>query len=620
MKDLVLGSALLAALVFAPRAGAVDCQAAANAIGAEPAGYAEQCLGKVSAAQNLLKDSATSKGEVGEVIGYAAQLNPGAEFSPQGLYRFGVPDFNAAERIGTAADTPNMFGLDFNAAATRLYGVQFLANNGGTRIGTFNLETGAFLPIDFALGIPFREQVTGAAIHPRLGQAWITTVDVLTNNPQLSEARLYSLNLTARPYSVSLIGRMLPEQLNPVFIDIAVNCNGEMYGHNITDDAIYRIDTGTAEATLIGSHGLPANFAQGIGFDRATDQLYGWIYTGGGANTFGRFDRETGAFTELSTGPSGQWEGAIDSQCQTQAITPAALTGAWYAPYTDGQGFTARFYGDEAAGTLFMPWFTYSIAGGEESDQQRWYTLFGQVEPGATEISLPILQGLGGVFDSPPAIAPVQVGTAQLKFFSCNEGVLAYQFDEGHNGGAQGRVSMTRLLPSGADCAQYDGSVVEAQKTYDHLFTGSWYDPDTSGQGVEIFRVARIADGDDEDTLPDESGLFYGAWFTFAPPSEEDPVEPGPAGQRWFTLSGQTVDEDGILTTNIVRNLNGSFDNEISGAAFSVGEATLESVSCDRIILTYAFDDAEAAGEFRDLSGEIALSRLGACPPEPPED
>lgn len=603
MKYLLAGSMVLAALPV--QAESLDCGVLANSYGAEPAGYAAQCLGRAGKRQGLFPYlPELLSGEFSR--GYAAQLNPTDGFSEQGLYQFGLDDFAAAERIGTAADTVNMFGLDFNVGATRLYGAQVLANGVGTRLGTFDVGTGVFSPLLFLrIGdFQFADDVTGLAVHPRTGRTWVSTTRILTNNPQLSESRLWNLNLATG--NASLIGRMSPDDLNPVFIDIAVNCAGEMYGHNISDDALYRIDPETAEATLVGPHGMSANFAQGMAFDHADGELYAWLYTGAGENTFGRFDLETGAFTALSEGPVGQWEGAIDSQCEVTTIQPETLTGAWYAPYTDGQGFTARYYPESS--TLFMPWFTFSREGGDEPNQQRWYTLFGTVEEGATQIELPILQTLGGRFDAPPVVAPIQVGTATLSFYSCSQGVLDYQFDPEHNGGVQGRLTMTRLLRPGEECTQFDGSVVPADADYDSALSGSWYDPETSGQGLEIFRVARD-EGDEDTNEDDEPGFLYGAWFTFEP----EPEESGPDTQRWFTLSGQTVEDDGEIRTTIAQTIGGSFDDEVANPAARIGQAFLTSESCDTLKLRYEFDDIEGADEFQALEGEIIFRRLGAC-------
>ncbi len=602
MKYTLAGSLLLAALPL--QAQVLDCASLSSSAGTEPSGFAEACLGHATKAAQPMPEPRL----LGDAMpGYGVQINQTATFTAPGLYQFALDDFAGAVRQGTVAETANMFGLDFNPAGTRLYGAQFLGSLTGSRLGTYNLTTGTFITQGFLGSLPPNDSITGMAFDPRTGAAWVSTYDLLTNNPQLGEARLWRMDPTN--LSTGIVGRMLPDELNPVFTDIAVNCDGEMYGHNLTDDSIYRINTVNGEATLVGPHGLAANFAQGIDFDNATGELYGSIYTGGGANTFGRFDLETGAFTAQESGPAGQWKFAIRTECAPKVIEPETIEGAWYAPYTSGQGFTARYYAD--SGLLFMPWFTYSIEGGEESDEQRWYSLFGEVGDDVTQIELPILQTLGGAFDEPPVVGGEQVGVATLRFYSCSEGVLEYQFNEGHNGGAQGRVTMTRLLPRGTPCTQFNGDVVEALVDYDPVLTGSWYDPETGGQGIELFNVIPI-EADPDEEIEGRAGLFYGGWFTFEP----SPSEAGPAGQRWFTFSGQQIDEEeGTLRTTIVQATGGSFDNGPSLATSRVGVAEFESVACDQLTLTYTFDDFEVVGEFRDKEGTINLRRLGPCPP-----
>jgi hypothetical protein len=598
MKYLLAGT--LAILASPLHAGALECSALANSPDVEPQGYRGQCLGLLAPKAATRAPFSLTGGPTG-TLGFAAQIATQEGMSPQGLYQFPLDDFSLATRIGEAQDTPNMYGLDFNPAGTRLYGLQFLTGGSATRIGTFDLETGAYAPAALLLGLASsREQATGLTIDPRNGDAYVSTITILTNNPQLSEARLYRLDISNGV--LNQVGRLLPAELNPVFIDIAMNCQGDLYGHNITDDALYQIDIGDAEATLIGGHGLPANFAQGMDFDNADGQLYAWLYTGAGNNNFGTLDLETGAFTEINgNGLVGQFEGAVAGTCGTKPVDADAITGAWFAPYSNGQGFTARYFPD--SGELFMPWFTFSVEGGEEPEEQRWYALFGQIDPEGEpvdEVELSIVQVLGGNFDAPPAVQGNVVGTATLSFLSCFEGVLDYAFDPEVNEGAEGRISMTRLLPLGADCLEYTGEVIEAEVTYEPLFTGSWYDPETAGQGLELFRVA-AAEG--------VGGLFYGAWFTFAP----DPAEPGPEGQRWFTLEGQTISSTGALATTILRTTGGSFDDDTAIAA-RIGSAVITSESCDELVITYEFLDEESAGEFQDVSGEITLRRLGACP------
>lgn len=613
MKHVLAGTLAILATPALAMAQALDCAALGNSAGAMPSGYPQHCLGLSVAKgappwQTWLPDGETGHGA------YTVQLGATSEVVDQGFYRFPLDGAGAVEPINVQPGFANMYGLDFNPAATRLYGVQHLLNGSPHRIVTVNTQTGVATTLGFLstlAAIAPRDQVTGLSIDPRTGDAWITTVNLLTNNPQLTEARLWRVNLHSS--APTLVGRLLPDELRAIFIDLAIDCQGRMFAHNISDDSLYRINPADASAERIGTHGQDANFAQGMDFDNSNGELYAWLHTSGGNTTLGRFDLETGAFSAIAPAPAGQWEGAIPGTCAPKSIDADALTGAWYAPYTNGQGFTARYF--PGSGDVFMPWFTFAIANDDDDDDDddtprpnvhRWYVLFGQLEPGAdtNELELAITQATAGSFDEPPGAPSEVVGQARLQMLSCNQGVLDYQFDEGHNEGVSGRLSMTRLLPQGEACTDYDGQVKPATGAYDPALTGSWYDPATPGQGIELFRIPRNIEAG-------ISGLLYGAWFTFAPAASEDA---GPVRQRWFTFDGQTVEPDGSIKTAIVHTPGGSFDQDPSIGVISHGTAKIKVEACNRLTLTYEFADAEIAGDFRDKSGEITLHRLGPCP------
>lgn len=57
-------------------------------------------------------------------------------------------------------------------------------------------------------------------------------------------------------------------------IDIAFNAHGELYGLDIVQNALMRIDPKTAKGTIVGDVGFNANFAQGMGFDTRHNILY----------------------------------------------------------------------------------------------------------------------------------------------------------------------------------------------------------------------------------------------------------------------------------------------------------------------------------------------------------
>jgi hypothetical protein len=287
-------------------------------------------------------------------------------------------------------------------------------------------------------------------------------------------------------------------------------------------------------------------------------------------------------------------------------LAQAGLAGAWYAPYTGGQGYTLRLFPADGGGTtVFLPWFTFDRAGTDGAASLRWYALQGDVAADDREATLAIVERRGGVFAAAPASPPVVVGQARLRFADCSTGLLDYRFDPDYNGGAEGSVALTPLLPRGAPCTQADGQALPAQAEYDPALTGHWFDPDRSGQGLELARIAPSATGD---------GLLYGAWFTFDP----SPASDEPGDQHWFTLQGQDESTGGGVRTTIVQTLGGRFDSAPAGAPFRVGEADLlPGPDCSTLTLSYRFDDTDAAGNFRSRTGELRLRRLGSCPALP---
>ncbi len=89
----------------------------------------------------------------------------------------------------------------------------------------------------------------------------------------------------------------------------------------ITDDALYLIDRFTAATSRIGSHGLDANFAQGLDFDNRDGQIHAFMMLSSGENRFGRLDASTGAFTTLANSdPPGEYEGAIPGLCPAAPV------------------------------------------------------------------------------------------------------------------------------------------------------------------------------------------------------------------------------------------------------------------------------------------------------------
>jgi hypothetical protein len=124
-----------------------------------------------------------------------------------------------------------------------------------------------------------------------------------------------------------------------------------------------------------------------------------------------------------------------------------------------------------------------------------------------------------------------------------------------------------------------------------HGLTGSWYEPATSGQGIEVeFFTDLVAPG---------TALVQGAWFTF----DGAPVG-GADRQRWYTFSGNGQRGAPSVPISIFQNVGGNFDAPPITSAMAVGSGTLSFSRCDSGTLAYVFSDGSGR------SGTIPLTRI----------
>jgi uncharacterized repeat protein (TIGR01451 family) len=287
---------LTVSLASAAGSGDLDCEALANSPLREPEGYAEQCLGEIDttpAGSDALDPTDTA---------YVFEMRNRLEVVTHVLNNFPVQVQVAPEPVNT------YFGLDFDETATILYAHDFNTN----QLGTINTGSGAFTPI--GPSAPGAQTFTGLTIDPVTGEAYAMGTDGVVST-------LYSLNLgTGGLTPIGNTGTAL-------MIDFSINCEGLMVGHDIGTDSFYTIDRTTGSATLIGSHGLAANFAQGMDFDNADGTLYVYAYTGGGTNTYGTVNLATGAITPLAqNNPLGEYEGATQTTCATPSVPNIAIS------------------------------------------------------------------------------------------------------------------------------------------------------------------------------------------------------------------------------------------------------------------------------------------------------
>ena len=124
-----------------------------------------------------------------------------------------------------------------------------------------------------------------------------------------------------------------------------------------------------------------------------------------------------------------------------------------------------------------------------------------------------------------------------------------------------------------------------------HGLTGSWYEPATNGQGVEV------------EVFPDLVGPGTGriqvSWFTF-----DASTVGGPERQRWYTMGGNVASGAASVALPIYQNVGGNFNAAPITHSTQVGTATLRFADCDHGTLDYTFTDGSGR------SGTIDLTRL----------
>ncbi len=127
-----------------------------------------------------------------------------------------------------------------------------------------------------------------------------------------------------------------------------------------------------------------------------------------------------------------------------------------------------------------------------------------------------------------------------------------------------------------------------------HGWTGAWYNPATSGQGI-VFEVY-------PDLLGVGTGLLGGGWFTY------DTTPGGEDHKRWYTLNGPVSSSSPTATLEMIAPTGGNFAappiiNTGDGANY-VGHATLNFTDCSNGTLSYIFTDGSGR------IGSFPLKRL----------
>ncbi|MGK0484380.1 MAG: hypothetical protein ACJAQ3_004370, partial [Planctomycetota bacterium] len=156
-----------------------------------------------------------------------------------------------SDYVSLSPEVRSIYGLDFNASGTTLYGV----DNVTLEVLTIDPISGVSTPTGTVVSGSGLTGLTGLTAASD-GTTWY-----------LSDYDGAKSNLFVGDILTGLFTFVGICQSNGIMIDISIDANDNLYGVSVSDDSLHSIDTTTGVGTRIGSIGLPADFAQGMDFD-----------------------------------------------------------------------------------------------------------------------------------------------------------------------------------------------------------------------------------------------------------------------------------------------------------------------------------------------------------------
>jgi hypothetical protein len=205
------------------------------------------------------------------------------------------------------------------------------------------------------------------------------------------------------------------------------------------------------------------------------------------------------------------------------ARASVSLSGSWYDPTHDGEGFIVQFFSETQA---VVYWFTYDEDGG-----QRWFIGLGTKSGNRLVIdALEITEGgvFGAGFDK-DAIERIDVGELTLTFDDDASGVADYVID-----GVAGQQNIIRITRPVEVVGPVAANVPDK--------SGSWYDPNRDGEGFVI------------EILPNGQQLVY--WFTYNLAG----------GQAWMLSLGEGSAAQGSFQLDLQQPVGGRFGPDFDPA------------------------------------------------------
>ncbi len=257
-----------------------------------------------------------------------------------------------------------------------------------------------------------------------------------------------------------------------------------------------------------------------------------------------------------------------------------AMSGSWYTPERNGEGFTLQVLDN---GTAHALWFTYPPAG--STAQQAWiYASGGRLEgdrirfEGAFTTRGP---RFGPAFD-PAAVQVIPWGTLEFRFTSCNQAELTYAGPAAWGSGTRTVPRLTALAE--LECTGKRRLAASGARTMGGLRarSGAWFDPAHNGEGWNV------------EELPDGRAQVY--WFTY-----------DGSGEQAWTIGVSPISGTSMVVADNFRPVGTRFGSSFDPSQVQVqrwGRLELEFDTCLAGVARY---ESSAAGFG---NGSLAPTRL----------
>src|SRR5688572_29332681 len=277
-----------------------------------------------------------------------------------------------------------------------------------------------------------------------------------------------------------------------------------------------------------------------------------------------------------------------------------AMSGSWYSPDRNGEGFTLQVLDN---GTAHAMWFTYPPAGSPA--QQAWiYASGGRIDGDRIIFDAAITTRgprFGAAYD-PSQLQLLPWGSLEFQFTTCNQAEVTYT---GPAAWGSGTRTVTRLSAlADLECTGKQRVNAGGARSLNGLRnrSGAWFDPAHNGEGWNV------------EELPDGRSQVY--WFTYDQNGE----------QAWTTGVSPTSGASMTVAQNLrpVGTRFGSAFNASQVTAQPWGRLELQLTSCtgQGTASWQSSDTAFGSGTLQprlltQVAGAVCLDGTPAVPQSP---